>query len=459
MIGSCLVSPVGRTTVVQSLRPDDFHFKAHRLIYTVIVELDDKGDVDVVTVADRLKAKGELEEVGGMSYLFECVNICPFINVPDAYVAIVKQKSKRRQLWNALTKGRHVTENETKPFEDVQNEVEGLVFGVRDPARSTITPEEWGDMFETEVALTTSGQEGRKRVLTGLKNVDENMNCWPGRLTTIAGDTGIGKSVATTKIVREGGLRLKQRGYTWLGEMDKGEFWERVCAAELNIDYGKIQRRTTTMEEAARISEWMKTVYKQAPITVRDTDDGILTVADIRADCRNIAYREGPIDFICIDYLLLLGDLNGEVEGSDRRDVRIGNIVWNLIMLSRELKCHVFLVHQFNRTKSARTTGRPRLSDLKESSAIEQHSYNVLLLYRPERDEALDPDEREVFRGWFEVIIAKARGGKVGNVWMNFRGDIQELSPKPRPWPGEKNSQMQLPGEMTAEKRRKERGR
>lgn len=455
VIGSCLTSPLGRTICIQELQPKHFYSDKHRIIFAAIRQLDDSGYVDIVTVQDRLEAMGKLEDVGGVSHLLSCINMCPTINVPTGYVTIVKDKAERRELYLALTDARARVLDEVTPFDEIRGHVQETVLNAGEMPVDNITALSWVEHVRAEAAMVEARVDGRRRIKSGVSLIDNRVNMWPGRLTVVAGDTGIGKSVFSTKLIRESCLRLNQRVVAWLGEMDKAELYERIFAAEVNMDYADIQHRRLSQKQVDQMEAFARKL-DASPLTILDQ---AMTVAEIRAYCRYLKHTVGAPDIVVIDYLLLLADLNREAEGSDRRDVRIGIIVWNLIQMARELDCHVVLVHQFNRQKSARSTGRPRLSDLKESSAIEQHSYNVLLLYRPDRDESLDPDDREQYQGLMEVIIAKARGGKVGNVWLNFIGQNQELKDKHRPWPGDgTQGALPLPGTVTGNNRKKERG-
>jgi replicative DNA helicase len=433
VLGSCLLDEVALANVMTELQPSHFFVDRHAKIYKAILAMDAKGAVDPVTVGEYLRVHGQLQDVGGMSYLASLLNTVPTTANVMEYARIVKEQSTRRRIITNAMETMALARDESRPIDEVLGQSEASILSVREPPKDELDPETWGYEVETEAALLREGGPERRRIKTGIHIIDDRLNLWPGFLTTVAGDTGIGKSTTTAKIARESALRLGQQTYLWLGEAVRSEFWERVVAAELRIDYDQVQQRTFNAADGKRIREFMRE-FKQASITVRDK---AMTVADIRADCRHLAHKGRKPDVIIVDYLLLLKDLNAVVEGSDRRDVRVGQVVWNLLEMAKELDCHVLLVHQFNRTKSSRATGRPRLSDLKESSAIEQHSANVMLLYRPDRDEALEPADRDQFRGLMEVIIPKARHGKTGNVWLNFEGQYQDLLKKHRPWPGD----------------------
>lgn len=418
---------------MQELAPSDFYSEAHRIIFQAIKELDAQGPLDVVSLIKYLEAHGALEQVGGQSYLITCINSAVFTDAPYPYIKLIRETSQRRRLAVELRRGIDLVYDETLPIDEVQARVEQGVLSTRPPLKESIDPEEWAENVETEAALVAAGLEGRRRIKTGLSDIDERVRLFPRKLSILAGGTSNGKTAVVGAIAINSALRLKQRTYFWAGEMEFDELLERWAASELNIDYEDIQLRRLTQEQVQQIKEFAKRV-KEAPLIVRDR---AMSMMDITADCRYIAHTQGPIDLVIIDYLALLKDLNQETESQDRRDVRIGIIVWNAIQLAKELDCHVIMLHQLNREKDKRNTGRPRISDLKDSSTIEQHAHNVFLVYRPDRDESLSDDERAQYEKMLEFIIGKQRAGMVGSVWLYFDGDKQKVALlDERRWPG-----------------------
>lgn len=425
------MSPLGRSTCIQELEPTDFYAKKHATLFNLIRSMDD-GTVDLLTVYERLRATGAEDDVGGMMYLTTLMNSVVAANVPDAHVRIVKDKSQRRRLITALQEALHRTRDELHPIDDVQSYAERQILEVREPPKEEQTAEDWAALVESESALVEAGLEGRRRILTGYHELDKRLRLYPKKLSVLAAGTSQGKSAQMLAIAVKSSLYLGQRTYIWSGEMDRTELWERMCASELSISYERVQERTLNQTERDAIKGLMARV-KASPLTVRDDPK---TVMDIRADCRYLRRTQGQIDLVIVDYLALLKELNQETEGNDRRDVRIGIVIWNLIQMARELDCHVLLLHQLNRAKDARPIGRPRVSDLKDSSTIEQHAHNVLLLYRPERDESLSEDVVAQYRDMLEFIIGKQRSGKVGSTWLTFIGDKQQIiNLAPSQWP------------------------
>lgn len=428
VLGAMLLSPVGRYTCLRDLNEHDFHDTRHSQIFVAIRTLDDSNSIDVLQVYAHLKANRiDID----LPYLFSCQNACTAPSVPEAHIEIIRQKATLRRLIKELRESINLAEDESRPVEEVQSAIEGKVLGVREPPKEELSPEDWAEQVETESVLREAGHDSRRRIMTGYYHIDEFLRLYPKKLTVLAGRTSDGKTATALAIAMKSALALGQRTYIWSGEMDRAELWERMCASELDVPYGSIQDRRLTAQERTKVKAFASQV-KDSPLIVRDR---AMTIAEIRADCRYLTHTVGQIDLVVIDYLLLLKDLNAEAEGNDRRDVRIGIMVWNLIEMARELDCHVLLVHQMNRMVATRPTNRPMVSDLKESSAIEQHANNVLLVYRPERDDKLDADTVEAYKGMMELIIGKQRGGKTGNIWLELDADKQRLTTKQRPWP------------------------
>lgn len=433
---------------MQSLKPRDFYGDKHKAIYEAILYLDESNGVNVISVLERLRALGKDKEIGGFEYLTNCADMCLSPDTPEGQISIVKEKSLRRQLYNVAARVTNVAKDETIPVDEAISQIEGAVFSVRKPSSDSNSPVKWAASVREEAALAGIGIE-RRRVRTGLPELDKHLRMYPGGITIMAGDVGNGKSTTAGVFVVNSVLHMQtpQRCCVWLGEAEKGEFYERLFAKEKKIPYGQIQDRLLSNAELAELDK-LAAQLEASPLTVWDKP---MTVSEIWANCRYIANTQGQIDFLLIDYLTLLKDLNGEAEGGDRRDVRIGIVLWNIMQICKELGCHAIILHQFSRKKSERDTGRPRISDLKESSFIEQHAHNVLLLYRPDCDEALIAEEKEKYAGWFEINIAKARKGRRGSTWFKFDGDHQDIKTGVPPWPGDKNFPM--PGWMTMQKK------
>src|SRR5205807_7880130 len=113
---------------------------------------------------------------------------------------------------------------------------------------------------------------------------------------------------------------------------------------------------------------------------------------------------------VVIDYLQL-------IDPDDRRESRqeqVAGISRRLKFLARELKVPVLALAQVNRSSEDRQDHRPRLSDLRESGAIEQDADTVLLLHRPE---LFEPGQND---GIVEVIVAKQRNGPTGEIQLRY---------------------------------------
>lgn len=426
VLGSAIMSNVGRMVIMQELAPADFWVDRHRDIFAVIQELDAAGPVDLVLVDSRLRERKLSQRVGGIGYLTSCINQAVMTDHPESYVRILKDKAWRRRLLTANVESREVIEDESYPMDEVQSVVEGKVLGSRERTKDEFDTEVWANDVETQVAMQEAGETGRPVLETGYYWIDRHLRLRPKRLTVLAAATSAGKTAVVTNIAKA----IAERGklvYFWSGEMDEEELHERLAAGHYDIEYERIQDRRLTRDEVAKVKAYA-TWFKALPFVIRDRP---MSVADVRADCRYIASTQGKIDLVVIDYLTLLNDLNSEIEGSDRRDVRVGKMIWSLKHMARELDCHVMVLHQFNREFSKRVTSRPRLSDLRESGQIEHHAYNVVLLYRPDRDESLEDTVRAEYKdirgSMVEIIIAKQRGGKVGSLWVVFNGDKQRM--------------------------------
>ena len=146
----------------------------------------------------------------------------------------------------------------------------------------------------------------------------------------------------------------------------------------------------------------------EAPIFIDDTPG--ITILELRAKARRLKSRHN-ISLVILDYLQLM-DASSV---SENRQQEISVISRSLKALARELNVPVIAVSQLSRAPERRESFRPRLSDLRESGAIEQDADVVLMLYR---EDYYNPTDEN--RGVAEVLIAKQRNGPTGSMKLAF---------------------------------------
>lgn len=427
VLGAMILSAEARWYVAVTLANDDFYHDRHRVICKGITAMPEP--VDEITLAEYLKAHGELERCGGLTYLTQLTAGSITVANIEAYCQSVKANAIMRRLQRAGMEiaefpGR-VWETPEEAISAAADKIMGLALagGTDDQRTATM----WLADLQRQVA------EGDiPRVRTGLEHLDALCILRYGQVTVLAGATSGGKTASAMQI-GQNVATLGQRVYFWSGEMDLDEIYERMTATQGNLDLQRLQ--VGKLEQQLWDAAWKAANHIDTlPITI---DDKPRSVQGIESRCRAMAAAGQKVDLLIVDYLALLNDLNepGSLDVG-RRDLRVGWVLWRFKQLARALKLHVLALHQFNRESSKRQNSRPRLSDLRDSSQIEQHANRVWLTYMPQFDESQPQEFRDSTRGLLEIIIAKQRQGPKGNVWTRFLGQTQRIATLPMSqWP------------------------
>jgi replicative DNA helicase len=250
---------------------------------------------------------------------------------------------------------------------------------------------------------------------TGFRDLDKMLaGLQPANLVVIAARPSMGKSALTLNIATNAAVLGKVIALFSL-EMAKEEVVQRILCSVGRVDSGKLRSGQLGAQNWDRVVAAAGRMYK-APIFIDDSS--VVTVTDIRAKCRRLQRARG-LDLVVVDYLQLMQGSNRE-----NRQQEIAEISRGLKNLASELRVPIIAVSQLNRSVEQREDRRPRLSDLRESGALEQDSDVVMFIYRHEYYHPDDLDKK----GMAEVIIAKHRAGATGSVDMTFLPDFTRFA-------------------------------
>ena len=411
VLGSMLIEEDAISRAVEILNDSHFYKQAHRKIFSAIINLYENDQaVDLITLTERLKKDGTLEEIGGASYLATLTNVVPTAANVAYYAGIVKEKALLRSLIQASTQ--IVTESydttkdvdslldkaESLIFEITQREVEGGFAMVKDVVKGAI--ETIDKLYQKKEYVTG--------IATGFREFDiKTAGLQPSDLIIVAGRPSMGKSSFVTCVAEHAAIVDKHMVAIFSLEMSKEQLVQRMLCSRARVDAHKV--RTGYLSQ----SDWPKLTnaagkLSEAPIFIDDTP--AISVLELRAKARRLKAHH-DIKLIIVDYLQLM---QGPAKAENRQQ-QISEISRSLKALARELGVPIVAVSQLSRAVEARTDHRPQLSDLRESGAIEQDADLVALLLREEY--YMPTDEN---RGLAEVIIAKQRHGPVGSIKLAF---------------------------------------
>jgi replicative DNA helicase len=399
--------------VIEILAPEDFYRAAHQKIYTAIIDLFDKTEpIDLVTLTNRLKEKGQLEEIGGASYLSRLVDTVPLaVNAPH-YAKIVHDKASLRRLIekaNAIVKRCFKEEGqadevidfaESAIFEITENKSQQAFYPI-----SKIIPGNIDSLEELQgnrslVTGVPTGFSQLDNLTSGFQNSD---------LIILAARPSMGKTALALNIARHAAVDAGIPVAIFSLEMSKEQLSLRMLCSEARMDSSRLRGGFISMEDWGRLTD-AASILTQSPIFIDDSAS--LTAMDIRAKARRLKMDKN-IGLIVIDYLQLM---QGRA-GAERRDLEISEISRSLKALAKELQLPVLALSQLNRMLEQRTDKRPRLSDLRESGALEQDADVVAFIYR---DEVYNKEEDNPSRGIAEILLSKQRNGPTGDVYLAF---------------------------------------
>ncbi len=413
IISAILIDNDALLDVIETLGADDFYRTAHQKIYTAIADLFDKAEpVDLVTLANKLKEMGHLEAVGGASYLARLVDTVPLAVNARHYAKIIHDKASLRRMIekaNAIIKRCF---EEKGDAEDVIDFAEASIFEISEKkARQSFFPLSKIILGNIE---TLEEKQGNRSLVTGvptgftqLDNMTSGLQ--KSDLIILAARPSMGKTALALNIARNAAVDANIPVAVFSLEMSKEQLSLRMLCSEARIDSSRLRGGFFSMDDWHRITD-AAGILSEAPIYIDDSPS--LSAMEIRAKARRLKMDKN-IGLIIIDYLQLM---QGRA-GAERRDLEISEISRGLKALAKELDLPVMALSQLNRMLEQRTDKRPRLSDLRESGALEQDADLVAFIYR---DEIYNKEEDNPNRGTAEILLSKQRNGPTGDIYLSF---------------------------------------
>lgn len=407
--------------------PEFFYADIRQKIYRIMLDLRAKGkEFDIVTIANVLKDRSQVEDLGGYGYLGELWDAAPVVGNATYYAEIVREKALLRRMIRA-------GENIAQMGWDQSEAVEGLLaraeqsileiaqMGVTgDAATAKEVFEEAYAELARRVEVKRSGI-GMIGIPSGYRDLDELTGGFrDSEVTVIAARPGVGKTafalnLATNFLVRDIGV------FAVSAEMSKRELGERILAAQSNVDALKMRKGELSNSELNAVCD-SKNHWVLSNFHVDDRPDQ--TMMRVRANARRIRRKHG-IKVVMIDYLQLIKPESRK----DNREQQVAEISRNVKFMAKELQIPVLLLAQLNREVEKRGAGKPKLSDLRESGAIEQDADTVMFLKTPDAND--DGTEKQLL----EVIVEKNRNGPLGDITLSFEKRFSRIIDLPTGYP------------------------
>jgi replicative DNA helicase len=418
VLGGMLIDADAVAKAVELVEDGMFYREGNRRLYRAMRRLFERGEaIDPVTLTDELRAKGELDMVGGPAYLAELMEAVPTAANIEYHAKILRDKAILRRLIEASTETvRDAFESGGDAVEDTLDRAEQRIFEISQAGRRKgfiwIKEVLWPAFEHIERLQQAKGAV--TGVPSGFPDLD-NLTAGFQRsdLIVVAGRPSMGKTSLVLNIVQHVAIDQSVPVAFFSLEMSKEAIVQRLLCAEGRVNSSNLRRGRLTEQEYMQLATAAGHL-NTAPIWIDDTP--AITALELRAKARRLR-AEVDLGLIVVDYLQLMRGPRAE-----NRVQEISAISGALKAVAKELDVPLIALSQLSRAPEQRGEHRPQLSDLRESGAIEQDADLVLFLYRPEvyQREALDATG-ESLEGKAELNVGKQRNGPTGTINLFFR--------------------------------------
>jgi replicative DNA helicase len=411
VLGSILLDNDVLHEVVPLLKPDDFYRDTHQILYRTISDLYDLGKaIDLITLAEELTRREQFKQIGGNETLADIIASVPHAANGRYYAQIVRQKSISRSLIECANEILRDGYANTFTAEQLLEAAERRVFNIAEVQTK-------GDTIELKTVVSEAmdrivARSESRHPITGVASGyfeldDITGGLQPEQLIILAARPSMGKTALALNICDHTAVNNKLCVLFVSLEMGRIEIAERLLCARSRVDGHKLRSGQNLGTREITLLGKGYDELRAAPLFIDDTP--LRNMLQITANARRLKMREN-LGLIVVDYIQLIDS----DDARDSRQEQIAKISRRLKMLAREIKVPVLALSQLNRAVENREDRRPRLSDLRESGAIEQDADLVLMLHRPE---VYDPNDQP---GVAELILSKNRNGPIGTHKLTF---------------------------------------
>lgn len=422
VLGALMLERGKDIVVLDILKPESFYKPEHQKIFLAIHDLSvNHQPIDYHTIIEKLKQNGDLDEVGGPSYVVSLSSRVGSASHIEYHAKIIAEKFIKRELI------RISSEIQTRSYDDSEDVQEILEFsqqGMFDLALGSVNREAVqidAVMNEAihQIEEAKNREDGLSGIPSGFSSLDRITSGWQNSdLVIIAARPSMGKTAFVLSMARNMGVNHQKSVALFSLEMSSVQLVMRLISSETELGSEKLRSGNLKDHEWTQLEHKIKNLEK-ARIFIDDTP--AIGLNELRSKCRKLKTKE-DIDLIVIDYLQLMsgpGDLRGN------REQEVSTISRGLKAIAKELNLPIIALSQLNRSVEMRSGNkRPQLSDLRESGAIEQDADIVIFIHRPEKMGITEDDDGNDTRGLANIIIAKHRNGAIADINLRFREEF-----------------------------------
>ena len=427
LLASCLMdngAEILDECLAAGFRPEYFYRPAHQTIFEGLCALQRAGrPPEEIVLANYLQDAGQIDAIGGHAYLFELTNRIQTTVHAKHWMGIVRDKFMCRQVIRTCQWGAEQAHNAGRQKGDsvipqLMGEIEAAFMGIGGDAKETraVKAADLMDAFNDRLAAQLSNKGSINGVPTGFVDLDRlTFGMQPGEVTIIAARPSMGKSAIGVNIAQHASIpqlretREPTPTMFFSLEMTNDRLIDRIIYSMAAVDAQQL--RNGRCDRQREIADAVSAV-RRAPLYFDQTCS--LTPYEVRARARR-QHRKSPLGLIIVDFLQIMRPNDSRMP----REQQVSEMSANMNAMAKELNIPVLVLCQLNR-ESEKEKRHPRLSDLRESGAIEQNS-DVILLLSNELNDVDDPDALFAKRC---LIVAKNRNGPVGMLSLEFHKRI-----------------------------------
>ena len=404
-LGSMLLDKEAVLSTINFLKPEDYYLEKHQIIYRSILDLSNKNQVvDLVTLAEELKKANKLEKVDGVTYLTHLINSVPTAANILQYNQIVKEKFVLRDIIQRTNKINELC------FKDKDPKI--IIEKIQDLTANNYLKEEEKTLNQILIETLISSSRGTKYPLKleSLNNLLGGVDSC--ETITIGGYTSQGKTSSALQLCKDFCEQNLKVLYC-TSEMSDQETARRLLANMQEKNIMDFRKGIFKDNETESLRDFIEFMVKAWQLQIKE----VFSMVDIK---KNVNKYEPDILFI--DYLQNLS------RREDKNDYqKVTHDMQDIQALTRDKKITTFVVSQLSRNKE--DVRKPRLSDLRDSGAIEEKSNIVLFVYWKNRlKQEVKPRKGNEPPEEMEIIIAKNRDGVTGKVYLDYYPEFCKLT-------------------------------
>ena len=421
VLGAILIDARCLPEVVELLKPEDFYLRQNQEIFQTIYSMFALSKtIDPVTVLNQMRQDGTYQEGVTREYFFQLMEVTPTSENAVDYAKIVKDRSVLRQIGAAASSMTEMVTSGQGSSAEVLEAAEQRIYAIRQGRSAQGLHHITSVMHEVyerlaELAASESAIPGISTGLPDLDAVISGLN--KSDLILLAARPGMGKTSLALNLLLYAGKHSGKACVFFSLEMSREQLAMRLLSNESFVDNKKLTTGRLSDED------WEKVALATSALNhtnILIDDNPSLSVADMNAKCRRVE----NLGLVVIDYLQLMTSAGGknQYSGESRQQV-VSDISRALKIMAKELNVPVLCLSQLSRANENRPDKRPRLSDLRESGAIEQDADIVMFIYR---DDYYDQNSEN--HNQAECIVAKNRHGELSTVPLQWLPEFTTFS-------------------------------